>query len=143
VPHALVTGATGLLGSYLVERLLADGWTVRALVRDPQRAAWLSARGVALHPRVVQGSREIRFDLELGYDARVAIDVLDVVGRRVASLLEGGTSLRAGRHHLVWDGRSVGEYPVPSGVYFARVTATPVSGGSTSDAATARWLLLR
>jgi len=33
VPSALVTGATGLVGSYIVERLLSDGWHVRALVR--------------------------------------------------------------------------------------------------------------
>ena len=50
MPHALVTGATGMVGSYIVERLLADGWTVRALVRDPARAGWLARRGVALHP---------------------------------------------------------------------------------------------
>jgi nucleoside-diphosphate-sugar epimerase len=35
---ALVTGATGLAGSHIVDRLLADGWRVRALVRDPDAA---------------------------------------------------------------------------------------------------------
>lgn len=34
-PRALVTGATGLLGSHIVERLAADGWSLRALVRSP------------------------------------------------------------------------------------------------------------
>ena len=35
---ALITGATGLVGSHIVDRLIADGWMVRALVRSPQRA---------------------------------------------------------------------------------------------------------
>ena len=45
---ALVTGATGLLGSYLVERLLEDGWGVRALVRRPEQARWLEEAGAKL-----------------------------------------------------------------------------------------------
>ncbi len=43
---ALVTGATGLVGSYLVERLLADGWTVRALARSPDSARAALPAGV-------------------------------------------------------------------------------------------------
>ena len=35
--RALVTGATGLVGSYVVERLVRDGWTVHALARQPSR----------------------------------------------------------------------------------------------------------
>jgi nucleoside-diphosphate-sugar epimerase len=44
VRKALVTGATGLIGSHIVERLLSDGWSVRALVRSP--SSDLSALGV-------------------------------------------------------------------------------------------------
>lgn len=44
----LVTGATGLVGSHVVDRALADGWRVRALVRSPNAAADLARRGVEL-----------------------------------------------------------------------------------------------
>jgi len=36
--HALVTGATGFIGSRLVEAMVAEGVHVTALVRDPKRA---------------------------------------------------------------------------------------------------------
>ena len=45
MPTALVTGATGLVGSHLVERLVAGGWRAIALVRDPAAAAWLVPLG--------------------------------------------------------------------------------------------------
>ncbi len=46
--RALVTGATGLVGSYIAERLIVDGWSVRALVRDPLAARWLTEAGAEL-----------------------------------------------------------------------------------------------
>ena len=45
---ALVTGATGLVGMHLVQRLQRDGWQVRALVRDAARAGSLSRADVTL-----------------------------------------------------------------------------------------------
>ena len=46
---ALVTGATGLVGSHITERLLADGWTVRALVRRPELARQILPDSVDMH----------------------------------------------------------------------------------------------
>ncbi len=44
----LVTGATGFVGGNVARALLAHGYQVRALVRDPRRGAALTALGVEL-----------------------------------------------------------------------------------------------
>lgn len=46
--RALVTGGTGFVGGHLVDRLLAAGDEVTALVRSTARGAGLAARGVRL-----------------------------------------------------------------------------------------------
>ncbi|MGO9598856.1 MAG: NAD-dependent epimerase/dehydratase family protein [Isosphaeraceae bacterium] len=46
--RVLVTGATGLLGSHLVERLIAQGYAVRALVRPTSRTEFLEHLGVEI-----------------------------------------------------------------------------------------------
>jgi uncharacterized protein YbjT (DUF2867 family) len=48
-PLVLVTGATGYIGGRLVPRLLASGWRVRCLARDPRK---LQDRPWSGHPRV-------------------------------------------------------------------------------------------
>jgi uncharacterized protein YbjT (DUF2867 family) len=58
----LVTGATGYVGGRLVERLLAEGRTVRALARDPSR----------VDPRA--GLEAVRGDLLGGAGVRAALD---------------------------------------------------------------------
>jgi len=45
---ALVTGGTGFVGSHLIDRLIAAGDEVTALVRSPAKAAGLRERGVRL-----------------------------------------------------------------------------------------------
>lgn len=47
---ALVTGGTGFVGSHLMDRLIAAGDEVTALVRSPAKAAGLHERGVRLVP---------------------------------------------------------------------------------------------
>lgn len=48
--RALVTGATGMLGSCIVERLVGEGWEARALVRDRSKASWLETLGAETAP---------------------------------------------------------------------------------------------
>jgi nucleoside-diphosphate-sugar epimerase len=46
--RALITGASGFVGSNLARRLCDDGWDVRCLVRPSSRTALLAALGVEL-----------------------------------------------------------------------------------------------
>lgn len=60
--NALVTGATGFVGGALARRLVAEGWTVTGLGRNPAAGAALEAIGV----RMIYGDLA---DTELVYDA--------------------------------------------------------------------------
>jgi len=78
---ALVTGGTGMVGSALVERLLAEGIVVRALVRDIAAAAWLADLGARLVPG----------DLENVGSLHEAITGCDLVFHAAAALGPFGT----------------------------------------------------
>lgn len=54
-------------------------------------------------------------------DALVSVDLFDVAGRRLRGLTSG--RLPAGDHSVKWNGLSSTGAPVPSGVYFLRLTA--------------------
>ena len=55
-----LTGGTGFLGAALARDLRAAGHDVRALVRDPTRAAGLAAAGVSLHRGDVSDKASMR-----------------------------------------------------------------------------------
>ncbi|MBU0509592.1 NAD-dependent epimerase/dehydratase family protein [bacterium] len=46
--RVLITGGTGFIGSHAVEAFVSAGWTVRALVRNPDRLRWLAGQPVEL-----------------------------------------------------------------------------------------------
>lgn len=58
--RALVTGATGMLGSYVALRLERQGWEVRALCRRPERGRWLEELGIELSPGDLMDAASIR-----------------------------------------------------------------------------------
>jgi len=84
-PRALVLGATGYLGGRLVPRLLAAGYRVRVLARDPARAAAFPWGGDV---EVVQG------DATDARAVREAVDAVDVVYYLIHSM-GGGKNFEA------------------------------------------------
>jgi flagellar hook assembly protein FlgD len=76
----------------------------------------------------------VPLELSLPAGGTVRVELLDVSGARVRTLLRG--SLPAGRHPIVWDGRTVAGTAAPPGIYVAYVRAP---GGEAS----ARIALLR
>jgi nucleoside-diphosphate-sugar epimerase len=82
--RAFVTGATGFTGGYLVRDLLARGYEVAALVRDPLRGSWMHREGVQLCEGDVRD-----------YDAvREASRGADVAFHVAAAYREGGLGQR-------------------------------------------------
>lgn len=67
------------------------------------------------------GSGAVRFVLDLPTAAEVAVDVLDLAGRRVAALHAGAAG--PGPLTLAWDGRDANGREAPAGLYFARAAA--------------------
>jgi len=65
-------------------------------------------------------SSRTQFRFGLPATERVSLRVLDLRGRMVRVLVDG--VLGAGQYSESWDGRDARGYPVPPGVYFARLT---------------------
>ena len=57
MPRALITGATGQVGSYIVERVRQEGWSIRALTRDPGTARWLGDDVELAQGDVLEGAK--------------------------------------------------------------------------------------
>jgi dihydroflavonol-4-reductase len=79
MPRALVTGATGFVGSNLAAELIARGWSVRCLVRNLDRAAALATLGAELATGSLQ-------DFDSIFRAVADTDVVCHVAGRTAAI---------------------------------------------------------
>jgi uncharacterized protein YbjT (DUF2867 family) len=86
----LLTGATGFVGSHLLQRLLAEGNTVRALVRNPQEARLAANPALEL----VQG------DVVEGSGLDQAMQGCAAVMHLVGIIAESGNATFESVHHL-------------------------------------------
>ncbi len=117
IGRALVTGATGMLGSYIAERLRGDGWSVRALVRSRDRGAWLEGIGVEL----VDGRLE-------------CVDSLTAAARSCDAVFHAAAAIGAGgdweeyRRGTVEGTRNVVEAASRAGARLVYVSSTAVYG---------------
>lgn len=65
------------------------------------------------------GEAPVELAFELAAPESLRLEVLDLRGRRVVTLLDGPQP--AGSRRLVWDGRDAAGRPVPAGVYLCRL----------------------
>lgn len=83
-----------------------------------------SEYGVGNFPNPFNPSTTISY--QLPENAAVTLDIYDMMGKKIASLVNGNKS--AGYHSVVWNGMDVSGNGVASGMYLYRFTATPASG---------------
>jgi uncharacterized protein YbjT (DUF2867 family) len=124
----LLTGATGFVGRHMLHRLLAEGHSVRALVREPQKADALAQERVDLIPGdVAEGS-----GLDQGMQG------CDAVTHLVGIILEKGTNTFERVHHI--GTRNVVEAAKRTGIRrFVHMSALGVRADGVAAYQTTKW----
>ncbi len=97
-----------------------DLLAVRYGLQAPAAAPAVAQVGpvLAAHPNPFNPRVALVFDLDEAGPVR--LEIFDARGRRVARAHDG--PLPAGRHRLIWDGRTVSGAPAAAGAYLARLT---------------------
>lgn len=127
-PNDLVTGATGMLGSHIAERLVAQGRRVRALVRPGSDTRFLDALGVEL----------VRGDLTDPESCARAVRGVEVVYHSAAKVGDWGP-WREFQSSCIDATRNLGEAAVAARVgRFLHISSTsayghPAEGGPPID----------
>ena len=81
-----------------------------------------------IFPNPFREETQIRFSLERS-PSRVRIEIFDVAGRRVRTLLD--RQMTRGTHIVAWDSRNERGLRVATGVYYARLLVDDDPKGST------------
>lgn len=105
----MVTGATGKVGSRFVPRLLQQGYTVRVLIRDEQKAEFLKKQGVEIvkgdllqKEGLVEALREMDVVVHLAAQFRGVSEEIAQVANVNASISLANAALDAGVKRFVF-----------------------------------------
>ncbi len=77
--------------------------------------------GIRANPNPAYGMTRLYYQIPAGYSGPVQLDIVDVQGRIVRSLVSKGQ--KAGSYFVTWEGRDQAGARVADGVYFARMQA--------------------
>ncbi len=103
------------------------------LLGEPVMNVWIPGQGAVSEPGHGTSVRQVNLtarshfrssvglSFNLPYDSRTTVTVYDKTGRRTRTLADA--LLRAGKHHLHWDGKADDGFAVGSGVYYVRLEA--------------------
>jgi hypothetical protein len=124
-----------------ISSLVIIKWGSIPLLVDVNRTEKKVPSGYTLYPNFpnpFNPTTEISFSAE--HDAYITLAVYDVLGQEVVSLVQG--FYRAGSYSVRWNGRTQRGEEVPSGVYFARLTAQSTSEFGKNAYITAQRMVL-
>lgn len=123
--HTDTTAVPGASYEYRLQTVGPDGLPLATpslttrTTYDPPASNALAATLYPNAPNPFASETRIRFDLV--ESARVSVTIYDVLGRRVRTLAD--ETLGPGRYVRIWNGEDGTGRPVPSGLYFCRLTA--------------------
>lgn len=123
----MVTGATGFIGGRLARQLLAVGHEVRALVRDPARAAGLEAIGAELYRGDITEKSSLRAPMR-DVDGLFHLAAWYKVGARDRSTAER-INVEGTRNVL----EVMGELGIDKGVYTSTLAVFSDTHGALAD----------
>lgn len=133
-----LTGGTGFVGGHLLQRLLADGHSVRGLMRPGPGGGRLIALSSSTHPNWKENFRAGGGDVVTGAGLDAGMEGCEAVIHLVGIIIEKGTNTFESVHHL--GTRNVVEAAKRHGIKrFVQMSALGVRADGVAAYQTSKW----